>query len=213
MSKNIHILTVYKPSRLFYDISIDKLVLATTSEISKWFDNKHIYITSDEEIKEGDWCLRNDILEKCNSGMHSFVLWGANAKKIILTTDPDLIKDGMQAINDEFLEWFIKNPSCNKVEVKHILEFLGDDYRRGGEQTLVYKIILPQEEPKQAPFLEADNIDGQWLSPIPEERAWQEENLKKTFENSPNAYPKWSYLNGLILLGLKRIEIINKKNQ
>lgn len=72
---------------------------------------------------------------------------------------------------------------------------------------------MTQEEPKQSPFLEADKIDGEWLSPIPEERAWQEENLKKIFESYPNGFPKWGYLNSLILLGLKRIEIINKKNQ
>jgi hypothetical protein len=34
--KNIHILPTDKPSRLFYDISLDKLVLATTAETSKW---------------------------------------------------------------------------------------------------------------------------------------------------------------------------------
>ncbi len=38
-------------------------------------------------------------------------------KKIILTTDQDLIKDGVQAIDDEFLEWFVKNPSCEYVPI------------------------------------------------------------------------------------------------
>lgn len=39
-------------------------------------------------------------------------------KKIILTTDQDLIKDGVQAIDDEFLEWFSsKNGNVNFVEV------------------------------------------------------------------------------------------------
>ncbi len=36
--KNLFILPTYKPSRLFYDISMDKLVLASTSEVSKWFE-------------------------------------------------------------------------------------------------------------------------------------------------------------------------------
>jgi hypothetical protein len=30
-------------------------------------------------------------------------------QKIILTTDLDLIKDGVQSIDNEFLEWFVKN--------------------------------------------------------------------------------------------------------
>jgi hypothetical protein len=41
---------------------------------------------------------------------------GKEVCKIILTTDQDLIKDGVQAIDDEFLEWFVKNPSCEEVE-------------------------------------------------------------------------------------------------
>jgi hypothetical protein len=42
--------------------------------------------------------------------------------KIILTTDQDLIKDGVQAIDDEFLEWFVNNTSCEEVEIKTIIE-------------------------------------------------------------------------------------------
>lgn len=207
MTKNVHILPTDKPSRIWvnnlkrrYELEAEPLIGSNTA--------MHIYITSsDEEIKEGDWYLTflsNEVIgqpRKCEDTNWDF----SYCKKIILTTDPDLIADGVQAIDDEFLEWFVKNSNCEYVEVEKYFYEVGNDFD--------YEIILPQEEPKQAPFLEADNIDGQWLSPIPEERAWQEENLKKIFENYPNAYPKWSYLNGLILLGLKRIEIINKKNQ
>jgi hypothetical protein len=72
-------------------------------------------------------------------------------KKIILTTDQDLIKDGVQAIDDEFLEWFVKNPSCEEVEVKkQYVTPLGDivDTCYDNER-LNYKIIIPQEETKQ----------------------------------------------------------------
>jgi hypothetical protein len=63
-------------------------------------------------------------------------------KKIILTTDnKDLIKDGVQAIDDTFLEWFVKNPSCERVEIR--------DYKLHFGST-IYKIIIPQEEPKQS---------------------------------------------------------------
>ena len=41
-----------------------------------------------------------------------------DAKKIILTTDQNLIADGVQAIDDDFLEWFSsKNGNVNFVEV------------------------------------------------------------------------------------------------
>jgi hypothetical protein len=76
--------------------------------------NQNIYITSDEEIKEGDW-----FLEK--AGRQYPIHWNdvdklnRHCKKIILTTDPLL--DGVQAIDDEFLEWFSKNPDCKFVPI------------------------------------------------------------------------------------------------
>lgn len=167
MNKNIYLLPTDKPSRLFYDISIDKLVLATTSEMSKWFDNKHIYVTSDLEIKEGDWILFQGVLTKALKG-EKF----SSTEKVVLTTDQDLINDGVQKIDDEFLEWFVKNPSCEFVEVKEVqsklyvpiekltqyesqpkeLQF---EHSSNINECYYYKIIIPQEEPKQDGFLES----------------------------------------------------------
>jgi hypothetical protein len=36
-------------------------------------------------------------------------------RKVVLTTDQKLIKDGVQAIDDEFLDWLVKNPSCESL--------------------------------------------------------------------------------------------------
>ena len=100
--------------------------------------NNNIYITSDEEIKEGDWCLLDHNVGqstgysvlKClqadiENGEYLFQGDGhkfttGRCKKIILTTDDQLIADGVQPINDEFLEWFVNNPSCEKVEVVYL---------------------------------------------------------------------------------------------
>ncbi len=113
--------------------------------------NNNIYITSDEEIKEGDWFLTDDKrVEKCAPD------WRAREwhKKIILTTDQDLIKDGVQTIDDEFLEWFVKNPSCEEVGVENIecqmWYLIGcdkDDVGCCGKPFKGYKIIIPKEEP------------------------------------------------------------------
>jgi hypothetical protein len=56
--KNIHLIPTDKPSRLFIDDGI--LELDTECIISEdwWIKNQHIYITSDEEIKEGDWFVK-----------------------------------------------------------------------------------------------------------------------------------------------------------
>jgi hypothetical protein len=128
---------------------------------------QHIYITSDEEIKEGDWCYQVELndgkVDKCYD-VTLYHTWTNNGvdktrkfKKIILTTDPDLIQEGVQEIDDEFLEWFVKNPSCEFVEVKSFCKY-GDNCPSQGaydKQSLCdigYKIVIPQEEPKKYPI-------------------------------------------------------------
>ncbi len=104
----------------------------------------HIYITSDEEIKEGDWFYNpkfNEIGINYNPD---------SCKKIILTTDQDLINDGVQSIDDEFLKWFIKNPSCEFVEIGEGIEYEDEwiDNEDGGEiyqhQYSCYKITIEE---------------------------------------------------------------------
>jgi hypothetical protein len=139
--KNIHILPTNKPSRLAL-LHDDKLHIGTSWKKDFNVNPQNIYITNDEEIKEGDkgWLLENNGITKnitqydCTKGLGGIY---PTDKKIILTTDPDLIKDGVQDIDDEFLEWFVKNPSCEKVEVKNY---------KYSEYPLNYKIIIPQEE-------------------------------------------------------------------
>jgi hypothetical protein len=143
--KNIHILPTDKPSRL--SIKPSKLSILNNGKLNFGAEfisssnaiAQHIYITNDEEIKEGDWFLTDDKrVEKCVPD------WRAREwhKKIILTTDQDLIKDGVQTIDDKFLEWFVKNPSCEYVVVKYQYWKEINDV---GKYT--YKIIIPKEEP------------------------------------------------------------------
>ena len=147
---NIYILPTDKPSRLYTVDSIGKL---------DWSEgylhqvdgatNQNIYITNDEEIKEGDWCLDKfnqrwkledeRLIAFDSKGIKRFStdnILGHDCKKIILTTDQSL--DGVQAIDDEFLEWFVKNQSCEKAEVE------GNIYK--GQDETEYKIIIPKEE-------------------------------------------------------------------
>ena len=113
---------------------------------------ENIYITSDEEIKEGDWFISL----YSNSIQRELKLdWTLNKdayKKIILTTDQDLIKDGVQAIDDEFLEWFVKNPSCEEIEIEQekSIGYAGDRQRTFYGK---YKIIIPKEEPTAYHYL------------------------------------------------------------
>jgi hypothetical protein len=145
--KNIHIFPTDKPTRLF--TSDSELTLAGYPKTT-FKTGKNIYITNDEKPKLNDWFLdtidkvvfkvtHEDILTTQLDGLPS------NFKKIILTTDQDLIKDGVQPIPDEFLEWFVKNPSCESVEVK-----ISHSYLKSKKDILTpyYKIIIPKEEPK-----------------------------------------------------------------
>jgi len=115
--------------------------------------NENIYITSDEEIKDGDWVIKISSLYKGGGSIqkYSFIdrqFEDITFKKIILTTNQDLIKDGVQAIDDDFLEWFVRNPSCEWVEIKPLLS-------NNGRALFGYKIIIPKEEPKQETLEEA----------------------------------------------------------
>lgn len=175
--KNIHILPTDKPSRLCIDNSCNELNYSEIEGLnSKHITNQHIYITNSEEIKEGSivkipcgvgrvkelhWKYGNDFPSYIVEDIFVYKLrYGQkegelqtnsfryeDVKKIILTTDLDLQKDGVQAIPDEFLEWFVKNPSCEKVEVVKTFE----DYTivGGKSDEIYYKIIIPKEEPKQ----------------------------------------------------------------
>ena len=126
---------------------------------------KELFIISDEEIKEGDWFIANNGVHKCirvdNNTSCPFITLNSKEEeighfktwrtKIILTTDQDLIKDGIQAIDDEFLEWFVKNPSCKEVET-HIVKLCTNcgqqhcDNRdcRGYEDEPQYLISYPE---------------------------------------------------------------------
>jgi hypothetical protein len=143
--KEIHLLPTEKPSRLWYNNLSDtgKLLLSITEVES--VNNQHIYITSDEEIKEGDYVIWNGKVYKDSKRSFTGVDY-SQCKKIILTTDQDLIADGVQAIDDEFLEWFVKNPSCKFVEVAR--DF-ADEGIKGITYYGKYFIIIPQKESKQ----------------------------------------------------------------
>jgi len=140
--KNIHLIPTDKPSRLhFWTVGKGPKLELCELEYSHTRNTQHIYITSDEEIKEGDWFYDGDS-ELCKYTSDYVVNpngWNDN-KKIILTTDQDLIKDGVQDIDDEFLEWFVRNPSCEEVTVYD-----------GLFENRIWKkyIIIPKEKQKQ----------------------------------------------------------------
>ena len=112
------------------------------TEGSDIYRPQFIYIINDEKIEDGNW-----VFQECLNMPHRLIKTDTEnvkvlndlnkCKKIVLTNDTSLIEDGVQSIDDEFLEWFVKNPSCEEVEV--ILDRMAPIY---------YEIIIPKERQK-----------------------------------------------------------------
>lgn len=126
--KNVHLLqTEVYPAKLQLDRDYGTLTIFDEPCVSNGQDfvGANLYITSNEEIQIDEWCF--EIYNRESTAVaprfideNNNTWWlrqinmsvsadDANCKKIILTTDVRLIKDGVQAIDDEFLDWFIKN--------------------------------------------------------------------------------------------------------
>ena len=180
--KNIHVL----PTDIFNQIGVDHYGKTPTQiKIAEFLINKNIYITSpNEDINENDYIITKDGRLVQVSYLLSKDIYSAS--KVTLATDVDLIKDGVQAIDDEFLEWFVKNPSCEEVEVMPI----------GFEDREDYLIIIPKEETKQETLEEAaekltndfpalevrfnmsnEEIYGWFLEALQKGAKWQQERM------------------------------------
>ena len=203
--KNIHIIPTDKPSR-FQKTKHDNFFLASKIELYTDCIAQHIYITSDEEIKDG-WSY--DRMMK-SIGKRDNVY----SSKIILTTDQDLIKDGVQCINDEFLEWFIKNPSCEEVKI--------ESWQTKGEWDLDYKTIIPKEEPNKTHYLdELPNMDREvlakmWESAMPKlepkpEYSKIKEGLKKSIKGKEHFIQHFK--NGGSVEDFKPLETLEEAKQ
>ena len=146
--KNIHVIGTNKPSRLQRFFNEDTEYEYELAPKDCQFNNGvHIYVISDEEIRDvrphkGKWQLeKGQILNKFPDYLTDL----SDCKLVVMTTDPTLIADGVQSIDDKFLEWFVKNPTCEYVEINK---------DKGFE---FYEIIsmYVKEEPKQETLDEA----------------------------------------------------------
>jgi hypothetical protein len=207
--KNVHLLPTDKPSRLIYNDANQLCYHSNKSYKNdrKWMHRKkfNIYITDNSEIKEGDYvvvsCSEIEIEEvRLIKGYYNeqFLFDDRGqihmdyCKKIILTTDPQLIADGVQPIDDEFLNWFVKNPSCEFVETqcsgRNCIEDFGCT-KEGCNGVEPLEIIIPQQELKQeyvkctcANSLEYSNC-GKKCERILDEQEPKQETLEETYLN------------------------------
>jgi len=147
--KNIHITPTEHTSRLYYNSQERTYQLCEFPKYHTDIKSTHnLHITSNEEgVYDKDYYLYEGSTFKARPRDE-----GNFKNKVILTTDQDLIKDGVQAIDDEFLEWFVKNPSCERVETIKVPYFDESGYS--------YLSIIPKKEHKQETIEEAT----EWLN-------------------------------------------------
>jgi hypothetical protein len=157
MEKNIFLLPT-KESHLFYHDCIKnysyKIDKYNKCKETKCKHPQNIYITNDEKVEIGEYGLgyAHGIKNGVGSGWFLFKHDGSNqaklnalctdTKKIIITNDSELITDGVQEISEDFLQWFVKNPSCERVEVEKDIDFINEKH--------IYKIIIPKEAKQEA---------------------------------------------------------------
>jgi hypothetical protein len=193
--KNIHVLPTDKPSKLLKNIQYNTFWLSTGflhREVKRGVEKleyQNIYITNDEEIKEGYYLdLTYNIVMKAVFYPSS----DKNCKKIILTTDPKLIKEGIQAIDDEFLEWFVKNQSCEYVEVEDWYnKFLSCCKSKKECHCDKKRIVIPKEEPKsnieRLPFPELVKEFAEYYKDIPLVEEPKQETLEEAYNRIYNS--------------------------
>ena len=201
--KNLHLLPTDKPSRIYLIKSNNKLGITSdnpfyTKNMGSGTQNQHIYIINSEEIKEGQSYIKDGFSGKNKFKWHkSQVELYPNIKKdiIILTTDQDLIKEGVQAIDNEFLEWFVKNSSCEEVEVELFPNF----------SNKLYGIIIPKEEPKQETLEEA--AEKATFNPS---LSWESEFAKEKFIEGAKWQQKRSYSEDEVLQLLRESHFVEQ---
>lgn len=135
-------------------IVIDKVKQYTTLNGSfrdavSSFKVQNIYITANGSFARGAYVTDGIEVMKATPKLVDAqgLVNRRNWRKIVLTTDPELINNGVEAIVDEFLDWFVKNPSCGEVKVELHIGSL-----RWSHSKNTYKIIIPK--------------DNEWISPM-----------------------------------------------
>jgi hypothetical protein len=159
--KNIHVLPTDKPSE-FYSID-GKHKLANNTMAMDWYISSigykphNIYITSNSKFVRDEYITDGIEVIKATPKLVDAqdLVDRRDWNKIIITTDQELIKDGVHSIGEEFLKWFVENPTCIKVEVVYGLfnpmgrqvdpNDLGQNHSKC---VWKYKIITTKEELK-----------------------------------------------------------------
>jgi hypothetical protein len=172
---------------------------------------ENIYITSDEKLPYNSTIFHTGAFYHRDFGGDVHIINKDThypnpnfCSRIILTTDKSLFKYGVQAIDDEFLEWFVKNLSCERVEVEEEdysqkCRECGETVKRGynctkgcfmksgnfipTDKNINYKIIIPKEE-QECMITKIMQMDAKMAyDSLPKQRL---EKYSERFDNKDN---------------------------
>lgn len=199
--RNLYLIETDKPSRLQLQMNGEYHLENGQTIALKSF--RHIYITDDSKIQEGDYGIGfAHGIQGVGRGYYVFKQDGTSSgklnalcegsKKVIMTTDLKLIEDGVQSIDDEFLEWFVAHPSCEYIQTTELSFFNGDTGESGHYK---YEIIIPQEKPKLD--LEKGMFDLEQELGIPSNLRWHNSKPKQEgiFEEAKSALREYILAN------------------
>jgi hypothetical protein len=167
MTKNIFLLETQNPGMPLFKRgnSLGYIPLSEDHELGnlRYFN---IYITNDEKAADGDWCLATTL---CNSGYgiresvfkmdpeqrDAMEFLGGQEKsgvlKIVITSDPDLMGDGVSEVHIKFIEWLLKNPEERRIQVVKKSVNVIKKGRGCAKLTNGYRVLIPRE-PKVWPY-------------------------------------------------------------
>jgi len=124
--KNIFLLSTTELTRIHRD---DKFFVSPNYQLSKSINSivlgYNIYITTNGKFVRDEWVTDGIELIKASPKLvDAQGLVRRDWKKIILTTDRTLIKEGVSDLfftNKEFVEWFVEHPNTEWVKVNPIM--------------------------------------------------------------------------------------------
>lgn len=128
---------------------------------SNWISGlpRHVYITVKEGIKKGDY-VYNRTIGRHGAIRRFFLEWnGVNSmqpedEKIVLTSDPSLIKEGIPSLDDDFMEWLVDNYRQDSIELKHVIKEYVDEQDAYGYDVDYYQVILPNKDNSNHSYLD-----------------------------------------------------------
>lgn len=188
--KNVHLLqTEVYPAKLQLDRDYGTLKILDEPCVinGQDFVGANLYIISNELYTVGWYLDNNNHITKTTTKQESAWEYQQKWKKIILTTDQNLIKDGVQALDDEFLNWFIKN---QKREIPIITTIVNNESRF---TTSIGFESWRKEESEQERVYSEEDMRECWKAAFEESfNKWVKRKPKTTFKKWLNQFKKSS---------------------